>query len=139
LFSILRSKYFLKLAAPTKMQPSTELKLVVNRLSGGIAQIGPWDSARLVVEAIEFRKAVELFEPHKDELDSAAAVQLAIALEKCGRQKDAIDFLRARGEPTTDAMGTLAGRLKRRWLRERQLKNKQVAADLAQTFNKTLA
>jgi tetratricopeptide (TPR) repeat protein len=96
------------------------VQLVVNRLSGGIAQIGPWDSARLAVEAMEFRKAVDLLEPHKDQLDSAAAVQLAIALEKCGRQKDAIDLLRSRGEPATDVMGTLAGRLKRRWLRERR-------------------
>jgi len=61
-----------------------------------------------------------LFEPHKDQLDDAAAIQLAIALEKCGRQKEAIDLLRARGKPTTDAIGTLAGRLKRRWLRERR-------------------
>jgi pimeloyl-ACP methyl ester carboxylesterase len=96
------------------------VQLVVNRLSGERAQIGPWDSARLAVEAREFRKAVDLFEPHKDQLDDAAAVQLAIALEKCGRQNDAIDLLRARGKPTTDAMGTLAGRLKRRWLRERR-------------------
>jgi hypothetical protein len=94
--------------------------LVVNRLSGGAAQIGPWDSARLAVEAMEFQKAIDLFEPHKNQLDDAAAVQLAIALEKCGRQNDAIDLLRARGKPTADAMGTLAGRLKRRWLRERR-------------------
>jgi pimeloyl-ACP methyl ester carboxylesterase len=96
------------------------VQLVVNRLSGGAAQIGPWDSARLAVEAMEFQKAIDLFEPHKNQLDDAAAVQLAIALEKCGRQNDAIDLLRARGKPTADAMGTLAGRLKRRWLRERR-------------------
>jgi pimeloyl-ACP methyl ester carboxylesterase len=99
---------------------SRSVQLVVNRLSGGTAQIGPWDGARLAVEAKEFQKAIDLFEPHKHQLDDAAAVQLAIALEKCGRQKDAIDLLRARGKPTTDAMGTLAGRLKRRWLRERR-------------------
>lgn len=96
------------------------VQLVVNRLSGATAQIGPWDGARLAVEAREFQKAIDLFEPNKDQLDDAAAVQLAIALEKCGRQNDAIDLLRARGKPTTDAMGTLAGRLKRRWLRERR-------------------
>ena len=96
------------------------VQLVVNRLSGGTAQIGPWDGARLAVEAREFQKAIDLFEPHKDQLDDAAAIQLAIALEKFGRQNDAIDLLRARGKPTTDAMGTLAGRLKRRWLRERR-------------------
>ncbi len=96
------------------------VQLVLNRLSGGNAQIGPWDSARLAVEARQFQKAIELLEPHKEQLDGAAAVQLAIALEKCGRQKDAIDLLSARGKPTADAMGTLAGRLKRRWLRERR-------------------
>jgi pimeloyl-ACP methyl ester carboxylesterase len=96
------------------------VQLVVNRLSGGSAQIGPWDGARLAVEAREFQKAIELLEPHQDQLDNAAAVQLAIALEKCGRQEEAIDLLRARGKPATDAMGTLAGRLKRRWLRDRR-------------------
>jgi pimeloyl-ACP methyl ester carboxylesterase len=96
------------------------LQVVVSRLSGGNAQIGPWDGARLAVEARQFQKAIELLEPHKEELDGAAAVQLAIALEKCGRQMDAIDLLLTRGKSTTDAMGTLAGRLKRRWLRERR-------------------
>jgi pimeloyl-ACP methyl ester carboxylesterase len=96
------------------------VQLVVKRLSGDTAQIGPWDGARLAVEAREFQKAIDLFEPYKGQLDDAAAVQLAIALEKCGRQNDAIDVLRDRGKPTTDAMGTLAGRLKRRWLRERR-------------------
>jgi pimeloyl-ACP methyl ester carboxylesterase len=96
------------------------VQLVVNRLSGGAAQIGPWDGARLAVEGREFQKAIDLFEPHQNQLDDTAAVQLAIALEKSGRQNDAIDLLRSRGKPTTDAMGTLAGRLKRRWLRERR-------------------
>jgi tetratricopeptide (TPR) repeat protein len=79
-----------------------------------------WDGARLAVEAREFQKAIELLEPHQDQLDDAAKVQLAIALEKCGRQEEAIVLLRARGKPATDAMGTLAGRLKRRWHRERR-------------------
>ena len=96
------------------------IRLVVNRLSGGSAQIGPWDGARLAVEAREFQKAIDLFEPHQDQLDDAAAVQLAIALEKCGRPNAAIDLLGARGKPAADAMGTLAGCLKRRWLRERR-------------------
>jgi pimeloyl-ACP methyl ester carboxylesterase len=96
------------------------LQIVVSRLSGGDAQIGPWDSARLAVEARQFQKAIELLEPHKEELDEAAAIQLAIALEKRGRQKDAIDLLLTRKGSGTDAMGTLAGRLKRRWLRDRR-------------------
>jgi tetratricopeptide (TPR) repeat protein len=74
----------------------------------------------LAVEARQFQKAIELLEPHKEELDEAAAIQLAIALEKRGRQKDAIDLLLTRKGSGTDAMGTLAGRLKRRWLRERR-------------------
>jgi pimeloyl-ACP methyl ester carboxylesterase len=109
---------------------SRSVQLVAKRLSGDIAQIGPWDGARLAVEAREFQKAIDLFEPHKDQLDDAAAVQLAVALEKCGRQNDAIDLLRARGKPAADAMGTLAGRLKRRWLRERREDDANTAVEL---------
>jgi pimeloyl-ACP methyl ester carboxylesterase len=114
------------------------VQLVVNRLSGGSAQIGPWDSARLAVEAREFQRAIELLEPHRDQLDNAATVQLSIALEKCGRQEEAIDLLRARGKPTTDAMGTLAGRLKRRWLRDRREDDAARALELySQAYNST--
>ena len=81
--------------------------------------IGPWDSGRLAAEAGDFQRTIDLLEPNQDKIDDAAAVQLAIALEKCGRETEAINLLIRRKSSYTDAMGALAGRLKRRWLRER--------------------
>ena len=82
------------------------------------------------MEAGRFRQAIDLLWPNREKLDDPAAVQLAIALEKRGRQKDAIDLLAQRKGSHTDAMGTLAGRLKRRWLRERIKSDAERASDL---------
>ena len=57
-------------------------------------------------------------------------VQLALALEGVGRQIDAIKVLEDHGRSNTDAMGVLAGRLKRRWLVERQDADARKALEL---------
>jgi tetratricopeptide (TPR) repeat protein len=66
----------------------------------------------------DFQKAIQLLQDHPESLDEGGLVQLALALDSVGRQKEAIDMLQKRHARTdyTDAMGTLAGRLKRRWL-----------------------
>jgi hypothetical protein len=95
---------------------SASARLVVNGLVGTAAPGGPWNAARVAVESRDFERAVELLEPEKDRLDQDGLVRLALALEGVGRTADAIQLLTARGKLGTDAMGVLAGRLKRRWL-----------------------
>jgi hypothetical protein len=99
------------------------VRLVVNTLAGGTAAaVSPLDAACVAVELNGFQAAIDKLLPRAATLDSAARVQLAIALDGVGRRDEAIQVLRdaaAPGTPKTDAMGTLAGRLKRRWLADR--------------------
>jgi tetratricopeptide (TPR) repeat protein/cellulose biosynthesis protein BcsQ len=99
---------------------SMSFQIVVKGLRGRAAITGPWNSAAVAVESRNFLRAVELLEPNKNELDDAALVQLALALEGIGRQDDALKLLEERNPSTTDAIGVLAGRIKRRWLAERR-------------------
>ncbi len=88
---------------------------------------GRFDSARLQVELRNFEAAVETLLPNASELDDAALVTLALALDGLGRGAKALQVLEdhyRNGTSSTDALGVLAGRLKRRWLAERR------AADL---------
>ena len=109
----------LEIVKPLSAQ-DLSVQLVLKALVGDAAPAGPWNSARVAVESREFHRAVQLLEPHKAELDDQALVQFALALEGVGRQQDAIRILEEQGRSSTDAMGVLAGRLKRRWLAERR-------------------
>src|SRR6185295_10277524 len=62
------------------------VKIVLETLTkfGKAKGTGPWNAARVAVELGQFRRAVELFEGHEDELDKAALVQYALALEELG-------------------------------------------------------
>ena len=108
----------------TMIKPDSEnhlsIQVLCKGLQGKAGISGPWTGAAVAVEFHDFRKAIELFEPHQDELDSDALVQLALALESVGRSKAAISLLEQHQYSCTDAMGVLAGRLKRRWLVERK-------------------
>jgi tetratricopeptide (TPR) repeat protein len=96
------------------------LQLVTKTLVKDAAPAGPWNSAKVAVESREFRKAILLLEPHASALDEAGLVELALAYDGVGRTVDSITLLEAHGRDRTDAMGTLAGRLKRRWMLERR-------------------
>ncbi len=98
------------------------VNIVRNVLMGDAAPAGAWNSARVAIELNDFNSAIETLEPHAAQLDPSARVQLAIALDAVGRRADAIQMLQSGGRiiSSTDAMGTLAGRLKRRWLAERR-------------------
>lgn len=77
------------------------------------------ESARLAVESREYESAVASLLPGVDHLDADAIVTLALALESLGRSDDAMKVVQnhvKRGRPTLDAIGVLAGRIKRRWL-----------------------
>jgi len=95
-------------------------QLLFKGLQGKAGISGPWTGAAVAVESRNFQKAIELLEPHMDELDNDAVVTLALALESVGRSKAAISLLERNKNTGTDPMGVLAGRLKRRWLVERR-------------------
>lgn len=91
-------------------------QVLMDRLTSKAQQYGPIDAALLSVETRRFYKIVDQF-GSKEGLDEDRLVDLALALEGIGRAEDAIKTLEAQMQPKyTDAMGTLAGRLKRRWL-----------------------
>jgi len=95
-------------------------QLVTKTLLGDAAPAGPWNSASVAVELRNFQKAIHILEDHISELDEPGLVRLALAYEAAGRGADAIKLLETHGKNRTDAMGTLAGRIKRRWIVERR-------------------
>lgn len=119
----------LQIVDPLNME-DLSIQLVIKGLVGDAAPAGPWNSARVAVESREFQGAVRHLELHKQELDDAALVQLALALEGVGRQEDAMKVLEEQGRSNMDAMGVLAGRLKRRWLLERRQTDAQRVQEL---------
>jgi len=106
------------------------VNLARNVLLDVAAPAGPWNSARVAIEMNEFQSAIDTLEPHADELDQPARVQLALALDGVGRREDAIRMLQGSKGSSTDAMGTLAGRLKRRWLISRRAEDAEAAHEL---------
>lgn len=101
--------------------------LVVEALAGKHHARGVVDGARLAVERRQFQQAVDVLLPRVADLDDAALVSLALALDGLDRGEEALRILEQRyrtGITSIDAVGVLGGRLKRRWLTERS------AADL---------
>jgi tetratricopeptide (TPR) repeat protein len=96
---------------------SLSVQVLLREIAGDAAPNGPWSAARIAVESRDFHLAIDQFWPNRDKLDESALVQLALALEGVGRQADAVQLLEsARHKGKTDALGVLAGRLKRRWI-----------------------
>lgn len=96
--------------------------LVVDALSGHYRARGVIDGARLAVERRDFHAVVDALLPRAEALDNPALVDLALALDGLGKGSEALTLLEQRcngGMSYTDALGTLGGRLKRRWLAER--------------------
>lgn len=96
---------------------SPSVQLVVKAICQKAAVV---DSAARALEMGRFQDAIRELEPNKDKLDQGGLVRLALALEKTGRQEDAVRLLEERAKDLTDVMGTLAGRYKRRWLNNSQ-------------------
>lgn len=76
------------------------------------------DGAEVALEFRRFRAVIRNLWDNRAHLDDNAIVTLALALESVGRRADALEVLEHHNpeKPATDVMGTLAGRLKRRWL-----------------------
>ena len=109
---------------------SLSVTVLLDHLLGDAAPVGFWDAARLAIQTRDFAEAVALLEPNAAKLDQEGAVQLALALEGVGRADDAVELLSKRSGNETDAMGVLAGRLKRRWLLSHIEADGQAALDL---------
>jgi pimeloyl-ACP methyl ester carboxylesterase len=88
------------------------------------------DSALVAVESRDFEMAIKELEPRHKELDDDGLVMLALALESKQQSEKAIEILTQRDRLSTDPLGVLAGRLKRRWLVERRRLDAERSLDL---------
>lgn len=104
--------------------------VAVKALIGDDVSAGLLDAALRAVESRQFQRAIDTLGPHADDLDDKGLVTLALALESVGRQGEAIDLLNRAQPKGTDAVGVLAGRLKRRWLVEQRRKDAERALQL---------
>jgi tetratricopeptide (TPR) repeat protein len=99
------------------------VQIVVELLSGTGLAPSLIDTALLALEHREFQRVIEELAPRARELDDRALVALALAFDAVGRQTDAITMLEKHykgGTPSTDVMGVLAGRYKKKWLAARR-------------------
>lgn len=101
-----------------KQKEDLSVQVVVRGIQGDAAPAGPWNTARVALQMLDFREAVDTLEAHADELDDVHLIQLSIALEGLGDSDKALAVLERAGRRGTDARGVLAGRLKRRWITE---------------------
>ncbi|MEZ5835444.1 MAG: alpha/beta hydrolase [Geminicoccaceae bacterium] len=65
-----------------------------------------------------FGRIIERDLPHADALSPSRLVDLALALEECGRRDEATELLARHAGRDTDIAGALGGRFKRAWLQE---------------------
>ena len=75
-----------------------------------------YNSALRAIELGDFKKIIAENLDDAGKLDKKALVRLAIALDGVGRRDDAYDVLANWNRLDSDALGTMAGRLKRKWL-----------------------
>ncbi len=106
------------------------VNVLAKHLAGEEEIAGPVNSARLAVEKNNFKRVIEELEGKEKGLDDNAIVMLALAYDSLGQEEKAIAVIEQRGEKSTDLMGVLAGRLKRRWLLDRQQKDADRASQL---------
>lgn len=116
------------------------VQTIRDAITGQAPAGGPRTSAKLAVEMGKFQSLIGQLWPDYGQpnaplpagLDDDAAIQLAIALEQTRHLEDAIRLLLAHKPKGTDALGVLAGRLKRRWWLARKADDLQAARDLYQ-------
>ncbi|MBF0603641.1 MAG: alpha/beta hydrolase [Nitrospirae bacterium] len=103
---------------------------------------GPTMPARSDQRAITintYRQRVHRYLPGLEGLDDRAFVDLILALEELGQRKEAVQLLEQRRSRGTDVDGVLAGRLKRKWLTDRQHNDADRAIDIYQVaYNRSL-
>jgi hypothetical protein len=119
----------LQIVKPTD-RANLSVLMVRDCLLGRGAPSGPRSSANVAVEIRRQQAIVDRLWTHRTDLDPPALVQLAIGLDYVGRRADAVRVLECYGGENIDAIGTLAGRLKRRWLLERRRPDAERAKQL---------
>jgi len=87
-------------------------------MRSGFSRSFPHMSSRWIQSSTSRKCSVSDLWDRRDKLTSEAVVRLALALRETGRPDDAMKLLEQHAENDTDAMGTLAGQFKRRWLLE---------------------
>jgi pimeloyl-ACP methyl ester carboxylesterase len=119
------------------VKPSTALdpsvQVVVEALTGKAKSSSLVDSALLALEQRQFAEVISELSPQVGQLDDVALITLALALETTGHSQDALRILEQHyrgGTASADALGVLAGRIKRRWLAGRNRADWQRARDL---------
>lgn len=95
---------------------SLSVQVLLSVLTAGSAA---GEAARASLERVDFRETVQQRLPNAAHLDEKGLVKLALALEAIGQQDRAIEILETAKPDQYDARGVLAGRLKRRWLVQR--------------------
>jgi len=109
-------------------------KLLKKLLSTTASHHSPLESARLAVEHNQYRRAIDLLLPGYMGLDENAIVLLSLALESIGDREQALQVLEqwqsTDASRSLDSLGTLGGRLKRRWLVGRQIQDFEKALAL---------
>ena len=113
------------------------VQIVIKGIRGDAAPAGPWNSARVALQMLDFRTAVNQLESHADELDDAHLVELALALDGLDKRDKALELLVNKGRKGTDAQGVLAGRFKRRWQAEGRQKDYEQAFELYEAAYET--
>jgi pimeloyl-ACP methyl ester carboxylesterase len=114
----------LEIVKPTDANHQS-VRIVIESLTGGNRSLPPVDSARLAVELGQFKRAVETLLPRVSELDDNAVVSLALALEGTHHPSEEVlqileKYCRG-GISSSEALGVLGGRVKRRWIAKGKL------------------
>jgi tetratricopeptide (TPR) repeat protein len=103
--------------------------LIAGRIAAGNPGSALGDPLARAIERGDFRKVVADLYPGREQLDRKALVRLAIALDALGRRDEAYEILATRADLDSDAIGTMAGRLKRKWLLSRRQADGEAAME----------
>lgn len=106
------------------------LGVVIDFIRGEDNSRWRWGTAALALERRDFHGVERQLGPTREKLDRRALVDLALALDGLGKRKEAMEVLDDAKRHGTDAMGVLAGRHKRNWIRYRVEKEVQSAINL---------
>jgi pimeloyl-ACP methyl ester carboxylesterase len=117
----------LTMISPPESDPNV-VALLTRRIVDGKTGAYVGDSALRAIELGDFQRIIGEGLGRAQELDRKALVRLAIALDAVGRRDEAYEVLAKRDDLDSDALGAMAGRLKRKWLLSGRL---QADADAA--------
>lgn len=109
----------ISMLSPPKDDPEVA-ELIARRIAVGTPGSALGDPAARAIERGDFQEIIARHYDNYQKIDRKAAVRLAIALDAVGRREEAYELLANRDDLDSDALGTMAGRLKRKWLLSRR-------------------